>query len=203
MDEKELEALNDKLEKAKEEAVEKNKLSTFVKKEIDTQYEKDKQEIINSDSFKLLSKEIMERTAKAMLTEDMLKVLSAEQRNELALHILECEKEKIQYRKKKEKKVVLEDVKADVFNKKVEALKKKYGYLYEKDSEGNILNFVPSKTYNKYKAFCNWWDNTTDGFKKIVKGALKVLFWSGIAALVIMLGYKFFDWANSVNIPKV
>ena len=199
MDEKELQALNEKLEKAKEEA----QLSNFVKNEINSQYEKDKQEIANSVSFKQLTREITERSAKALLTEDMLKVLSAEQKNELALHILECEKQKIEYRKKKEKKVVLEEVKAEIFNKKVEALKKKYGYLYEQDTDGNLINFVPSKTYNKYKAFCNWWDNTTDSFKKIVKGSLKVIFWCSLVAIVIILGYKFFDWVNSVNIPKV
>lgn len=203
MDEKELQELDKRLEEVRQEAQKNNEISNLVKNEIKSQYEKDKQEVVNSDGFKLLSKEITERAAKAMLTEDMLRVLSAEQKNELALHILECEKEKIQYRKKKEKKVILEDVKADVFNKKVEALKKKYGYLYEKDENGNILNFVPSKTYNKYRAFCNWWENTTDGFKKIVKGTLKVLFWTSVAGLVVMLGYKFFNWVNSVNIPKV
>lgn len=203
MDEKELQELDNKLEKAKEEANKSKELSNFVKDEINTQYEKDKQEVSNSVGFKQLTKEITERSAKAILTEDMIKVLNAEQKNELALHILNCQKEQIEYRKKHEKKVILEDVKADVFNKKVEALKKKYGYLYDKDENGNILNFVPSKTYNKYKAFCNWWENTTDGFKKIVKGSLKVLFWSAIASLVIILGYKFFSWISSINIPKV
>ena len=109
---------------------------------------------------------------------------------------------KKRYNKKKLNKVILEEVQAEVFNKKVEALKKKYGYLYQKDENGNIINFIPSKTYNKYRAFCHWWENTTDGFKKIVKGTLKVLFWSAIVGLVVLVGYKIFDWISSVNIPN-
>lgn len=198
MDEEKLQELDNKLEEAKKNA----QLSNLVKNEINSQYEKDKQEVANSVSFKQLTKEITERSAKAILTEDMIKVLTAEQKNELALHILECQKEQMTYRKKHEKKVILEDVKAEIFNKKVEALKKKYGYLYEKDENGNILNFVPSKSYNKYRAFCNWWENTTDGFKKIVKGTLKVVFWVSVASLVGILLYKGFTWFSNINIPK-
>lgn len=200
MDEERLNELDKKLEQARNEA---NSISTFVKNEIKSQYEKDKQNLINSEDFKKLTKEITERTAKAELSKDMLAVLNEEQKNELALHILQCEKQKIEYRKKKEKQVVKEEVKAEVFNKKVVALKSKYGYLYDKDDNGEIKNFVPIKIYNKYRSFVNWWDNTTDGFKKITKGILKGLFWTGIVALVIILGYKFFDWVNSLNIPKV
>lgn len=200
MDEQKLAEMEEKLEKAQQEA---NSISTHVKKEIEQQYQKDKQQLSNNEDFQRLTKEITDRTAKAILTEDMIKVLSAEQKNELALHILQCEKEKIEYKKKKEKSIVKEEVKAEVFNRKVEALKKKYGYLYEKDENGNIKNFVPNKAYNQYRSFVNWWDNTSDGFKKITKGVLKTLFWSGVVALVIMLGYKALKWVNSLQIPQV
>lgn len=199
MDEKTLQEMDEKLEEAKKNA---NSITSLVKTEIKNQYDKDKQQLTNSDDFKNLTKEITERTAKAELGKDMLNVLNEEQKNELALYMLQCEKQKISYRKKKEKKVILEDVKADIFNKKVEALKKKYGYLYEKDENGNILNFVPSKSYNRYRAFVNWWDNTSDGFKKITKGILKALFWSLIVGVVAVLGYKLFMFVNGLNLPK-
>lgn len=199
MDEKDLQEMDKKLEEAKQNA---GSITSLVKTEIKNQYDKDKQQLTNSDDFKKLTKEITERTAKAELSKDMLNVLNEEQKNELALYMLQCEKQKILYRKQKEKKVILEDVKADIYNKKVEALKKKYGYLYQKDENGNILNFVPSKSYNKYKAFVNWWDNTSDGFKKITKGILKAVFWTLVVGIVVVFGYKLFMFVNSLNLPK-
>ena len=199
MDEKDLQEMDKKLEEAKQNA---GSITSLVKTEIKNQYDKDKQQLTNSDDFKKLTKEITERTAKAELSKDMLNVLNEEQKNELALYMLQCEKQKILYRKQKEKKVILEDVKADIYNKKVEALKKKYGYLYQKDENGNILNFVPSKSYNKYKAFVNWWDNTSDGFKKITKGILKAVFWTLVVGIVVVFGYKLFMFVNGLNLPK-
>lgn len=199
MDEKDLQEMDNKLEEAKRNV---GSITSLVKTEIKNQYDKDKQQLTNSDDFKKLTKEITERTAKAELSKDMLTVLNEEQKNELSLYLLQCEKQKISYRKQKEKKVILEDVKADIYNKKVEALKKKYGYLYQKDENGNILNFVPSKSYNKYKAFVNWWDNTSDGFKKITKGVLKAIFWTLIVGVVAVLGYKLFMFVNGLNLPK-
>ena len=199
MDEKDLQEMDKKLEEAKQNA---GSITSLVKTEIKNQYDKDKQQLTNSDDFKKLTKEITERTAKAELSKDMLNVLNEEQKNELALYLLQCEKQKILYRKQKEKKVILEDVKADIYNKKVDALKKKYGYLYQKDENGNILNFVPSKSYNKYKAFVNWWDNTSDGFKKITKGVLKAIFWTLVVSVVAVLGYKLFMFVNGLNLPK-
>lgn len=201
MTEEELQELDKRLELAKAQST--NTVSTYVKEEIKNQYEKDKQQLTNSEDFKQLTKEITERTAKAQLSADMLAVLSEEQKNELALFVLDCEKQKIEYRKKEEKAVILEEVKADVFNKKVEVLKKRYGYLYEKDNEGNILNFVPNKRYNQYRAFCNWWENTSDGFKKIVKGCLKIGMWTLIIALVGIFGVKVFNWIRTINIPSI
>lgn len=198
MDEKDLQELDNKLEVAKKQA----NISALVKDQIQSQYENNKQQLVNNEDFKKLTQEITERTAKAELGKDMLEVLSKEQKNELALYVLECEKQQIEYRKKHEKKVILEEVQAEVFDKKVKALKKKYGYLYKKDENGEIVNFIPSKAYNKYRAFCHWWENTTDGFKKIVKGTLKVLFWCAIVGLVVLVGYKLFDWISSVNIPN-
>lgn len=173
--------------------------------EIQDQYEKNRRELSKNEDFQRISREIVERGAKAELTNDMLQILTTEQKNELSAYILECEKQKLNFRKKKEKGVILEEVKAEVSNKKIEALKKRYGYLYEKDENGEPKNFIANKMVNKYKEFCNWWDGTTDGFKRVVKGFLKAFIWVGIGSLAVLLGYRFFMWVaeNSQNIPNI
>ena len=189
---------------AKKQELETSKVSDLVKAEIENQYAQNTSALTQSEDFKNLTQEIVKRKAQADLSKDMLEVLNEEQKNALAKFVLDCEKEKLEFRKKKEKKIIIEEIKADLFNKKVEALKKKYGYLYKRDENGDLIGFVPNKAYNKYASFCNWWANTTDGFKKIVKGTLKVVFWVGVAGLAIVIGYNLFDWISNAtaNLPK-
>lgn len=189
---------------AKKQELETSKVSDLVKAEIENQYAQNTSALTQSEDFKNLTQEIVKRKARADLSKDMLEVLNEEQKNALAKFVLDCEKEKLEFRKKKEKKIIIEEIKADLFNKKVEALKKKYGYLYKRDENGDLIGFVPNKMYNKYASFCNWWANTTDGFKKIVKGTLKVVFWVGVAGLAIVIGYNLFEWISNAtaNLPK-
>lgn len=189
---------------AKKQELETSKVSDLVKAEIENQYAQNTSALTQSEDFKNLTQEIVKRKAQADLSKDMLEVLNEEQKNALAKFVLDCEKDKLEFRKKKEKKIIIEEIKADLFNKKVEALKKKYGYLYKRDENGDLIGFVPNKMYNKYASFCNWWANTTDGFRKIVKGTLKVVFWVGVAGLAIVIGYNLFDWISNAtaNLPK-
>lgn len=182
-----------------------NNNSNLAHKEIQTEYDRAKQGLQNNNDFKNLTNEIVVRSAKAELSKDMLEILSQEQKNELSAYLLECEKHKLSYRKKQEKKVIIEEVKAEVSNKKIEALKKRYGYLYPKDESGEPVGFIANKAVNKYKEFCNWWDGTTDGFKRIVKGSLKVAFWLGITTLVCIVGYRALKWVadNTQNLPNL
>lgn len=182
-----------------------NNNSSLAHNEIQTEYDRAKQGLQSNEDFKKLTNEIVVRSAKAELSKDMLAILSEEQKNELTAYMLECEKGKLAYRKKQEKKVIIEEVKAEVSNKKIEALKKRYGYLYPKDEHGEPVNFVANKAVNKYKEFCNWWDGTTDGFKRLVKGSLKVLFWSGAITLVVIVGYRALKWVadNTQNLPNL
>lgn len=202
----ELEKVKEKKElMLKEQQKEQENYSGLAHDEIQDQYEKNRRELSKNEDFQRISKEIVERGAKAELTNDMLQILTTEQKNELSAYILQCEKQKLDFRKKKEKGVILEEVKAEVSAKKIEALKKRYGYLYEKDANGEPKNFIANKMVNKYKEFCNWWDGTTDGFKRVVKGFLKAFMWVGIGSLVVLLGYRFFMWVaeNSQNIPNI
>ena len=185
--------------------VNKDNNSNLAHNEIQNEYDKAKQGLQSNEDFKKLTNEIVVRSAKAELSKDMLAILSEEQKNELTAYMLECEKGKLAYRKKQEKKVIIEEVKAEVSNKKIEALKKRYGYLYPKDKNGEIIGFVANKAVNKYREFCNWWDGTTDSFKRIVKGSLKVLVWAGVITLVCILGYRALKWVadNTQNLPNL
>lgn len=178
---------------------------TLAHNEIQAEYEKAKQELHNNADFQSLTTQIVERSAKAELTEEMLKILTHEQKNELSAYLLECEKKKLDYRKNKEKKVIQEEIKAEVANKKIEALKKRYGYLYKKDENGEPIGFIANKMVNKYKEFCNWWEGTSDGFKRIVKGTLKIVFWAGLAIIICVLGYRAVKWIadNTQNLPNI
>lgn len=179
--------------------------SNLAHSEIQDEYGRAKQELQSNEDFKKLAGEIVARSAKAELSKDMLAILSEEQKNELTAYLLECEKGKLAYRKKQEKKVIIEEVRAEVSNKRIEALKKRYGYLYKKDENGEPIGFVANKAVNKYKEFCNWWDGTTDGFKRIVKGSLKTLFWIGVASLICIIGYRALRWVadNTKNLPNL
>lgn len=185
--------------------VQKDKSSNLAHNEIRNEYDRAKQGLQSNEDFKKLTNEIVVRSAKAELSKDMLAILNDEQKNELTAYMLECEKSKLDYRKKQEKKVIIEEVKAEVSNKRIEALKKRYGYLYPRDKDGELVGFVANKAVNKYKEFCNWWDGTTDGFKRLVKGSLKVLFWAGIAVVVCILGSRVIKWLadNTQNLPNL
>ena len=185
--------------------VNKENNSNLAHNEIQTEYDRAKQGLQTNEDFKKLTNEIVVRSAKAELSKDMLAILSEEQKNELTAYMLECEKGKLAYRKKQEKKVIIEEVKAEVSNKKIEALKKRYGYLYPKDEKGEPIGFIANKAVNKYREFCNWWDGTTDGFKRIVKGTLKVVLWTGIVTLVCIVGYRALKWVadNTQNLPNL
>lgn len=171
-----------------------NKSTTLAHDVIQEQYKQHKSELKSNEDFVNLTKEVVARSAKAELQKEILDILSEEQRNELAGYLLECEKQKLEYRKKKERKVIIEDVKSKIAEQKIESLKRRYGYLYKKDANGEPIEFVASKAVNKYKEYCNWWLGTSDGFKKIVKGVLRFLLWGAVVFLVATVGYELIMW---------
>ena len=93
--------------------VNKENNSNLAHNEIQTEYDRAKQGLQSNEDFKKLANEIVARSAKAELSKDMLAILSEEQKNELTAYMLECEKGKLAYRKKQEKKVIIEEVKAE------------------------------------------------------------------------------------------
>lgn len=202
MTQEEFEAEKERITARRQELQASSELSvkTFVGNEISAQYKKDKQELANSDEFQKSSKEITERATKAQFDKDRLDILKQEHLNELSAYVLACEKAKLKFRQEKEKKLIIEDVKADLANRKIETLKKRYGYLYKENEE-----FIPSKSYNRQREIANWWGGTSETFRKVVKSTAKAI---GICALVFTLGfigYKAIQWLlyNAQYIPNL
>lgn len=185
--------VNEVVEKAKEQFnstdVVEQKVLTDVATTIEKQYEKNRSELATKDDFIGLTEEITERSAKAKLGEDMLAVMNQEHKNALSAYALDCEKKKLEFRTKKEKKLILEDIKADLVRKKIEILEKKYGHLYKENEV-----FIPSKSYNQYRALVTWWDGLSINIKKTIKGMLRVCFWGGVAVLIVVLGRRVVQW---------
>lgn len=197
MEESQLTPIEEIREKVQEQQEIHSNLTTDIVK---SQYEKDKQELANNEKFQQVSKDIINKSAEIQMQSDLLALLSQKQKNDLAQYALDCEKDKLEFRKKKEKGVILEEVKAEISNKKIDALWNRYGYMY-KDRK----DFIPNKAYNRQKEIANWWNGTSDNFKKIVKGTCKIILWAGIISLVCLLGYRAFKWIaeNTQNLPNI
>lgn len=191
--------LKKQIDERLEERQDKSQALVDIQEQIEEQYRKGQNELSANQDFVKLTQEVVERNAKAKLGQDMLGILEKEQKNELQAYILKCEKEKLDFKKKKEKKVIIEEVKADISNRKIEALKKRYGYMYKENEE-----FIPNKFHNITREVSNWWNGTSDNFKKIVKGVLKVFFWGAVAILVIKVGSHLVEWiANNARLDNI
>ena len=178
-----------------------SQVATFVAHNvIQSSYEKHTKDLMNSDNFNKATRKIVEESAEAELKRDTLGVLDQKQKNELAEYTLECEKQKLEYRKKMEKGLIKEEVKSDIAKKKIETLKNRYGYLYQQDENGEPKNFVANKFVNQYKEFCNWYKGTGDGFRKFIGTTLKILIWGGIAFLVVTFGFKGLKWLSNLKL---
>lgn len=186
--------VNEVVERAKEQfnsggEVAEQKVLTDVTGAIEKQYEKSRNDLATNEEFIKATDFVVKKGAEAKIRQDSLAILKQEQLNDLADYYLKCEKEKLEFRKKKEKKLIIEDVKADIAQKKIETLKKRYGYMY-KDGE----EFIPSKSYNRQREIVNWWNGLSDNIKKTIKGVLKVAIWCGIGVLVVVLGKRVIQW---------
>lgn len=142
-------------------------------------------ELQKTSDYKETIQKVVEEGAKTKLESDMLSILNEKQKNELAKYALDCKKEQLEYRKKKEKKLIKEQVNADIIEKKIEIQKKKYGYLYKTDKDGNLIDFVPNGFVNKFRAICYWYANLGNGIKKVLWTTIKIGLIIGSVFLVI------------------
>lgn len=135
--------------------------------------------------------------------------------NSIDRYRIKCEENKLKLRTKLEKKVIKQEVKADIFLKKYNNTIKRYGYLYNLetvetiDANGNAIiitrpkDFTISTFANKMKAFSKWYKNLGDTTKIIIKNTWKLVFWCGISIGIILLlyhGIKFLSLSGILNI---
>lgn len=193
-----MEIINEQLSQKSIVESESKDANSAVLQEIEKAYSEHRASLQKDEHFQKGAKEVVTATAKAKMRKDMLEALSEEQRNELSLYILQKEKQQLDYRKKKERGLILEETRAEISNRRIETLKMRYGYMYNEKEP-----FIPSKSYNKSREFANWWNSTSDNFRKLVKGTLKFLLYATIGFLVVYFGYKGLSWimANT-NLPN-
>ena len=186
--------VNEVVERAKEqfntsgEVVEQKGLMN-VAETIEKQYKKSCDDLATSEDFIKATDFVVKQGAEIKIDQDKLLILQQEQLNDLAEYYVKCEKEKLEFRKKKEKKLILEEVKADIVQKKIEILKKKYGYMYKENEQ-----FIPSKSYNRQRELVNWWNGLSVNVKKTIKGIFRIAFWGAIAVLGFTVGRRVLLW---------
>ena len=157
----------------------------------------DLETIARNKDFQQKSLEINMRGVGAELHSEEVKILDKELQNELDTYILKKKKEELDYRAKKEKDIVRQDVKAQVFEKKYEIARKRYGYLYKStwedriDEDGNITkvevpskDFTPNKLINKLKEIAHYYNNLSATAQKMIWTTLKLVLVIGGVALV-------------------
>lgn len=185
--------VNAVVEQAKEQfnsgEVAEQKVLTDVTGAIEKQYEKSRNDLATNEEFIKATDFVVKKGAEAKIRQDSLAILKQEQLNDLADYYLKCEKEKLEFRKKKEKKLILEDIKAELVQKKIEILKKKYGYMYKENEP-----FIPSKSYNRQRYLVNWWNGLSINVKKTIKGLFRIAIWGTIAVLGFTIGRRVLLW---------
>lgn len=102
------------------------------------------------------------------------------------LRLKQC-KEKLNLDHKYEMSILADNAKHKQMLDKRKKLEEKYGYLYERDEQGNIVDFSYSETVNKIRAFVR----NVSKLDVAVKKALKWLFISVVIITVFALLKRF------------
>lgn len=171
---------------------------------------KARQEVAKDKGYLSASQEVAARDMRATLNAEALSVLSAEQKNAYQEYVLSQEKKKLDYKIKYEKRLVKEEVKAEVYSRKVAAAIAMYGQYYKTeeyedyDDDGNKVtkhrykNFTTSKFVNSIRAFAAWYKSLEQDVRKIIWTTIKVVFFGGLIALIGYGLYAVIRWlANS------
>lgn len=76
-------------------------------------------------------------------------------------------------------------------------LEEKYGYLYERDEDGNLVDFSYSTVVNALRTLARNFEK----LDKPIKLLLKIVFWTGIGVLAIFLLKKFdvLNWLQNIG----
>lgn len=171
---------------------------------------KDLQAISENEEFQNASRELNTRKVAGKLEEEANKVLDKELQNELDKYRLKKIKEELDYRQKKEKRIVKQQVRADVKATKRRIAEQRFGYLYIPDGtytyvdkDGNeqtaikYKNFTPSWSINKMKEVSNWYKNQTETVQKIIWNTVRFVIFGGMGAAVCYVIYRAVRWLAS------
>lgn len=182
---------------------------------VNEQKQKDYKAISANEDFQRQSLSIHARGVSAALREEEVEIEDQELRNELQAYAVKKKKEELDYRAKKEKDIVRQEVKAQVFEKKYEIARKRYGYLYtsktEKrtDADGNEYmvevppkDFTPNKVINKLKEITHYYNNLSKTAQHAIWITVKLVLVVGAVALVGWLGWELIKFISSNGIIK-
>ena len=159
---------------------------------------KARQAVAQGEGFQKASRELATEDMRVALHAEALAVLSAEQKNALAEYTLKKEKERLDYRIKFEKEIDREEIRAEVYARKVATAEAMYGRYYKQevvdvlDKDGNVVkvvrykNFTTSKFVNRIRVFANWYSNLAEGSRKIIWTTIKIVL---ICGLIVGIGF--------------
>ena len=166
-----------------------NNIDNKISEIISTSYDNNLQQIQKSKEFSQRVTQNAVDKVDNQLRKDKLENLNEKQMLELGEHILNCEKQKLSYRKKKEKQLVKLEVKCEIAQRKYDALFLRYGYMYK-----DKTSFIPSKFYNQFKELVNWYNGTGALFRKIIKGTILLFFSIAIGYVLFNIGKFGLGW---------
>lgn len=173
-------------------------------------------EVAQTEGFKRNRDDVAARGMKAAIWTEALNVLSVEQQNALQEYILDQEKKKLDYRTKYEKRLVRDEIKAEVYKRKIAATEAMYGQYYKTefyedyDDQNNpikkrrLKNFTTNKFVNQVRVFAAWYKSLEEGVRKIIATTVKILFFGGLIVGAIFGILGIVKWlANSGIIGKI
>lgn len=184
---------------------------------IEEQRKKNIKDLSENADFQKASYLVDEQKVVTELARQQITTEEVKLENELRTYVLKKQKEQLAYRKRKEKKLIKAEVKAEVKEAKRIIAEKRFGYLYEEDGTYTTTNktengetitithtkykdFSPSYTINKMKEIQNWYKNQTEIVQKIIWNTVKLVTFGGLGAAVIFIIIKGLKWLSQSGI---
>ena len=184
---------------------------------IESQRKKNIEQLSNDVEFQRASYMVDEQRVAAELASQQIDNEQKKLENELKTYILKTQKAQLDYRKKMERRLIRQGVKAEIKQAKRLIAERRFGYLYqedgtyttiEKDQNGNSVevqhtkykDFSPSYTINKMKEIQNWYKNQTEIVQKAIWNTVKFVIFGGLGVGIIYIVIKALKWLSQSGI---
>lgn len=161
--------------------------------------------IKESDDFLKAAEKLFNEKTKADFGKEALVIQDQQLSNDYEKYVLTKKKQLLDLRTKKEKKLIVEQVSAEIQEQKIINAKRRYGYLTQVvnddgslklDNDGNPIidmsKFTPNKASNKFKEMEHNYKNMSKTFQKVIATTAKTLLILGIVSIVIWIGVAYF-----------